>query len=279
MGKTLEILAKGKLTQNTIFNKRFVVESCETFHFHIRNLRYEFQYEDFLKILDAFDEIKKTYDKNGRPRSHQHLELGRAELNPQNGSDELSIELCENLYKKYPTGWDSFFHDEETFVHLHWRDLRVEMSNAEFLEFGKQVSRAHQKLRARKYKSLGEIFDLLNEEKIVYAVIRNWDNLPNGVAVGPHSDLDILIHPEHVEKFDRLTNAERTTSLWYRVQRRVDVLDENGRLLTFWWMFGSPATIISPTRWLIECLKGDSDSEISMYSTRKITSLGWLTTP
>lgn len=229
MGKTLEVLAKSKVPKDTIFSERFVVECCETFHFHIRNIRFEFTHEDFLKLRQALRDVDKTYSQQGEPKSLHHIELGRAELNPDNSPEELSIELCENIYRKYATGWDSCFHDEERFIHLHWRNLRIEMSNAEFLEFGKTVSQAYQKLFSYKFKTLSEIFDLLDREGIIYAVLRNWDHLPEEVEVGPHSDLDLLIHPDHVQRFDRLLDSRLTSELPYRVQRRIDILSPEGK--------------------------------------------------
>ncbi|MCX8117532.1 MAG: tetratricopeptide repeat protein [Desulfobacterota bacterium] len=228
MGKTLKILGRGKVPQRTIFNERFVAECCETFHFHIRNIRHEFKWEDFLKLTQAFKEIDETYSRHGRPKSHHHLELGRTLLNPNHSSQELLVELCENIYKKYPTGWDSYFHEEDSFIHLHFRDLRIEMGNAEFLEFAKIISQAYRELVALKAKTLSEVFDLLDQQKIIYAVLRNWENLPEKVEVGPHSDLDLIIHPDHVERFCELVNAQSTTQLPYRVQRRVMIMGPEG---------------------------------------------------
>jgi len=90
------------------------------------------------------------------------------------------------------------------------------------------VRDAQRKLRAWKLKTLPEIFDLLDRERIVYAVMRNWEALPDHIEVGPHSDLDLLVHPDHVDAFDELLDAKPTTDLPYRVQRRVDVMGPEG---------------------------------------------------
>ena len=188
MGKTLELLAKGEVPRNTIFSERFVVECCETFHLHFRNVRFEFDHGNFVRLREALKEMEETYSRCGEPKSHHHLELGRALLDSATSSKELSVELCENIYRKYPTGWDSHFHREPTFIHLHWRDLRIEMSNSEFMEFGRVVRTAHERMTSLKYKTLSEIFDLLEQERILYAVLRNWDDLPEKVEVGAHSE-------------------------------------------------------------------------------------------
>jgi len=52
MGKILKVLAKGEVPRNTIFSERFVVECCETFHLHIRNVRFEFKHDNFFTISE-----------------------------------------------------------------------------------------------------------------------------------------------------------------------------------------------------------------------------------
>jgi len=41
MGKVILPLSEGELSEKTIFDRRFVIECCETFHLHWRNLRLE----------------------------------------------------------------------------------------------------------------------------------------------------------------------------------------------------------------------------------------------
>lgn len=227
MGKVIANLGATRLPRQTVFGDRFVVECCESFHVHFRNLRLELGPEDFGRVMTALEETANTWRSHGQPAAHAHLELGRA-LVAGTEDPVFSVELCENLYKKWPTGWDARFHREDSFVHVHWRDMRLEMSNAEFLALAETTRTAHETLRAWKLKSLREIFELLDREGIIYAVIRNWEKLPDDAEVGPHSDLDLLVHPDHEERLDHVLDARRTIDDPDRVQRKIDVMTPAG---------------------------------------------------
>jgi len=45
-----------------------------------------------------------------------------------------------------------------------------------------------------KLNSLKEFFDVLHDVSFPYVVLRNFDNLPDSVELGPHSDLDLLVY-------------------------------------------------------------------------------------
>ena len=102
------------------------------------------------------------------------------------------------------------------------------MPIADFLAFSKTMSEAHTKLRSHTFRPIEDLFRQLDEENIVYVVLRNWEALPESVAVGPHSDLDLLVHPLHVERVDQLWRGERTHAEDFRVQRKVPVLGPAG---------------------------------------------------
>ncbi len=229
MGKVIRLLAASKLSQNTIFNSRFVVECCENFHLHWRNIRLELTPQNFSAIAQTVEAGTRFWQAQGSPSSHPHLELSRAVIqNPICQPSELKIELCENLYKIHETSKDSHFLEEDAFVHLHYRDLRVEMSNEEFHRFARTVTEAHREFLTSFCLPLADLFRMLDDHNILYVVLRNWEQLPDRVEVGSHSDLDLLVHPEHVKAFDKLWNAERTTNEPGRVQRKVPVLAPEG---------------------------------------------------
>jgi GT2 family glycosyltransferase/ADP-heptose:LPS heptosyltransferase/tetratricopeptide (TPR) repeat protein len=229
MGKIIRLLAASKLSQKTIFNSRFVVECCENFHLHWRNLRLELTPPNFSAVAQTVETGNRVWQAQGSPPSHPHLELSRTVIQePICQPTDLKIELCENLYKNHETSKDSHFLDEDLFVHLHYRDLRVEMSNEEFHRFARTVTEAHREFLTSFCLPLSDLFRTLDDHNILYVVLRNWDQLPDRVDVGPHSDLDLLVHPEHVEAFDKLWNVERTTNEPGRVQRKVPVLTPEG---------------------------------------------------
>lgn len=43
-------------------------------------------------------------------------------------------------------------------------------------------------------QSIKQFFSYMNETNFKYVVLRNWDNLPNDIALGEHSDLDLLVY-------------------------------------------------------------------------------------
>jgi hypothetical protein len=43
-------------------------------------------------------------------------------------------------------------------------------------------------------KSLSQFFSYLNDISFQYVVLRNWENLPESVELGDHSDLDLLVY-------------------------------------------------------------------------------------
>lgn len=44
------------------------------------------------------------------------------------------------------------------------------------------------------YKDLKQFLSYMNDVDFEYVVLRNWENLPHNVTVGPHSDLDLLVY-------------------------------------------------------------------------------------
>lgn len=43
-------------------------------------------------------------------------------------------------------------------------------------------------------QSISQLFEYLNNVDFKYVVLRNWENLPDGVEFGDHSDLDLLVY-------------------------------------------------------------------------------------
>jgi hypothetical protein len=232
MGKVIAPLAEGTVPEHTIFDRRFVLECCERFHVHWRNLRLELTADNWIEFVRTFEEAIATWRAHGSPREHTHLELAKylMDLDEVVHPTTVGVELCENLYKtvRETHGQDAEFWEEDAFVHFHYRDMRFEMSIVDFLGFSKAMSDARHKLERMIYRPVAQLFEQLNEHNILYVVLRNWEQLPDSVEVGPHSDLDLLVHPAHVAKLDELWSTERTFPEPFRVQRRVPVLGPHG---------------------------------------------------
>ncbi|HWB23113.1 MAG TPA: glycosyltransferase [Gaiellaceae bacterium] len=216
---------------NTVFDRRFVLECCERFHIHWRNIRLELTPENWIGFVNTFEQAIATWRANGSPRQHEHLELARYLMDTSEivHPTEVEVELCENLYKnlRETHGADAEFWEEDAFVHFHYRDMRFEMSIEDFLGFSKAMADGRERLQTIAYRPLAKLFEQLNDHNILYTVLRNWEGLPGNVEVGPHSDLDLLVHPAHVAKLDQLWNTSLTQPEPYRVQRKVPVLGPN----------------------------------------------------
>lgn len=72
----------------------------------------------------------------------------------------------------------------------------------------------------RQWDDVRQLLHVLNNT-LNYVVLRNFDNLPGHVDLGPHSDLDILTDEPEIAAL--LLNARPTTSVRGRVQHRVQV--------------------------------------------------------
>jgi hypothetical protein len=232
MGEVILPLADGEVPKHTIFDRRFVIECCETFHLHWRNMRLELSAENFVKLVETLEKAIATWRAHGCPPEHHHLELSKFMMDVDDvvKPTELGVELCRNLYRDYREthGADAEFWEEDAFVHFHYRDMRFEMSIEDFLAFSQTMAEGRETLLAARLRPIEELFETLDRHNILYVVLRNWENLPEAVEVGPHSDLDLLVHPAHVAQLDALWGGERTFDDPTRVQRRVPVLGPNG---------------------------------------------------
>ena len=232
MGKVIRKLAEGTVPEKTIFDKRLVVECCETFHLHWRNLRLELDHANWQDFIATMLEAERTWREGGSPPAHDHFELQRKLIDTAGVLNRTSVgaELCENLYKTAapPFGLHADFYDDDEFVHFHYRDLRVEMSVADFLGFSKVMADARERLLENEEPMLARLFARLDEANVIYAVSRNWENLPDDVEVGPHSDLDLLVHPAHVAVVEQLWSGMPTNPATNPAQRKVPVVGPDG---------------------------------------------------
>lgn len=151
MGQTIKNLSTRKLSDKTIFNSRFVNEVCETIHFHYRNLRITLSLPDWISLAqgcsDALSRWKKLGEKS--PEKGTHIELCRKEV-AKEPQDEASvrINLNRNLYPQHEGrifSEGAEFEDEK-YIHLKIRDLRIELSMDDFNEIADCFQEAKEKL-------------------------------------------------------------------------------------------------------------------------------------
>lgn len=150
MGLTIEPLSKKKLPGKPIFNNRFVVEICEKIHTHYRNIRIVQSLDDFINMAEGFSASLERWKKRGCPGTgSRHIELCRKQVAITDFSDTVEINLNENLYKKNDGGIfaeGSNFTEEDKYMHVKIRDVRIEMSIEEFNTICEAFIEAKEKL-------------------------------------------------------------------------------------------------------------------------------------
>lgn len=153
MGRTIEKLAERKIGKKSIFDSRFVLELCERCHIHYRNLRIVQSLDDFISTAEAFVSALDRWKKRGCPGTgvNQHIELCRKKVAINDESDTIQVNLNENLYKKNEGGIfseGSEFLEEEKYLHIKLRDVRIECSVSEFRLVVEAFKEAEEKLNA-----------------------------------------------------------------------------------------------------------------------------------
>ena len=151
MGHTTKKLARRDLSGRTIFNNRFVIEVCEKMHIHYRNLRITLDLSDFVEFTRGCVQALERWGKlnSPEPRKGQHIELCRKKVATEAHNDGIQVNLNENLYNRnegkiYSKGAEF---KEEKYIHLKIRDLRLELSKAEFEELANAIIEAKEGLK------------------------------------------------------------------------------------------------------------------------------------
>lgn len=151
MGQTIRNLSTQEVSGAPIFPKRLVVECCEKFHFHYRNLRILLSLEDWREFASGVSQALERWENRGRPLPEEgtHIELCRKSV-ASNPADEnvIKVNLNKNLYKDHEGrifSEGSDFKDQD-YIHLKIRDIRLELSHDEFNQLSKAILEAKEKL-------------------------------------------------------------------------------------------------------------------------------------
>lgn len=151
MGLTLDKLSSSKVEGNPIFHNRFVVEICEKVHVHYRNLRILLSLQDFLEMAKGMKDSLSRWESRGKPEPKEgtHIELCRKQVAqfPLH-NDEVAINLNKNLYaendgKIFAEGAEL---NDEKYIHLKIRDLRIELTIPEFNVLAEAIIKAKESL-------------------------------------------------------------------------------------------------------------------------------------
>ena len=145
MGQKVRVLAQGQVKDRTIFNNRFVMEVCEKIHVHYRNLRIVMSLMDWEQMTKGAKDAYTRWKTLGEPGPGMtHIELCRKKVAMIPHSDQIMVSLNKNLYgpnegKVFSEGAE--FHETE-YIHVKYRDLRLEMPIDEFKEFARVMTEA-----------------------------------------------------------------------------------------------------------------------------------------
>jgi hypothetical protein len=133
VGQTVQTLSSRELKEPAIFDKRFVVESCEDFHVHYRNLRINLSFPDWQSLGKGFADSFNRWLRKGSPVDG-HSELCRKSVASHPKNDGIKLNLNKNLYKGnsgkiFSKGTDL---PDDEYIHFKYRDIRLEMTIDEF---------------------------------------------------------------------------------------------------------------------------------------------------
>lgn len=147
MGHTILPLSDKKLPEHAIFNNRLVIEIAETIHFHYRNLRIVLSEKDWREFGKGMSDAWKRWLDRGSPppAQGQHIELCRKEIAKEPvDKDICKINLNKNLYainegRIFSDGAEL---EDERYIHMKIRDIRIELTKAEFRILAEAVKEA-----------------------------------------------------------------------------------------------------------------------------------------
>lgn len=151
MGHTIKPLAEAQASNRSIFHHRFVVECCEVFHVHYRNLRIVLSERDFVSMATGMKDALARWEQRGKPSTgpNVHIELCRKEvaLSPVD-ENKLMVNLNDNLYAKnegkvFAEGAGL---EDSQYIHLKIRDLRLELTIDEFKALSETIVKANHEL-------------------------------------------------------------------------------------------------------------------------------------
>lgn len=148
MGQTLKNLSYRKAKERAVFDNRFVVEVCEKFHVHYRNLRILLNTQDWLSVAKGFKDALERWEKLGKPEAQEGVHYELCRKNIVGSEDMIKVNLNKNLYPKYEGKIFSEGHviQDKEYIHLKIRDLRIEMSISEFEQLAEVIKDAKEKL-------------------------------------------------------------------------------------------------------------------------------------
>ena len=131
MGKIIKHLKKINSRFNPLYSNSTRYESAECIHFHWRNLRIVMSKKEFLSVIKLNSASMDKWETIGRTAGcgDGHL-LGEENIPKESEvtGNTIAIELNENC------------------IHLHIRDIRLELKEDEFIELANCIEKGEKEL-------------------------------------------------------------------------------------------------------------------------------------
>lgn len=133
VGEIKKLLAAEKIPYRTITNRKLWGDLCENIHLHFRNLRLDFSHREWAQFcmgvqsigMNVEREIERTNHREGDPNFLLQIAFNEP-LTPDS--------------KYYPNRATIELQRDNT-VHLHYRDLRIHLSNEEFRQLAEMFTK------------------------------------------------------------------------------------------------------------------------------------------
>jgi len=127
MGAVKRLLHQSKISPSPdMYPKSRSIEAAESMHIHERNVRLEYDVDEFFMLLGDLSDAHTTWsgDLSEKTRWLKVSDIGNE---PAVTPTRFEIEESE-----YPTL-------DQTTIHLHYRNLRIEFSHREWEDFAEGV--------------------------------------------------------------------------------------------------------------------------------------------
>ncbi len=133
MGDIKQVLVTEELEPRMLSPKRICVELCENIHFHNRNVRYNFSQEEWATLAAAMQNLYKATEYSIDKNKYEE------------GTNDFFIQC--NYNTPYPNSSSKYHSNrfqieecrDDTF-HIHYRDLRIELTRTEFYKIANAFS-------------------------------------------------------------------------------------------------------------------------------------------
>ncbi len=167
MGEIKKLLAGGQLEPRVVEATRFFTDLCENVHIHYRNIRLDLSAVELAYwrsgILNMGMAMEKTIEKyNWREGDPNFLVMFDFNFPVSANSDyypnRMSIEL-----------------QRDNTVHVHYRDLRLHLTESEFMDMAKMFGEALERYRERTEFPLKDVQEVTRAVVPIDSVIP-WDN-------------------------------------------------------------------------------------------------------